>query len=456
MPKNKITQEEFDQRVSKGVEEFGISRSRAVELLKTKFDVREKTATEKAGDFAVSALDKVVRGLDLAGGAVRAGGAAAFESATGKDVSRPEDLQRALVGKAPTSDELLDRAGIGKGQTINLPLLGEVSARGAAGLGLDIATDPLTFLTLGGAGVAKAALRPVATTAKGIGKGLQKSALSKVDRKLAAQGKKKLSTLIGEQGIKGTPDEVLDQIKDFSVATSGKVSEVLEEAAAKGITLEPTDLLDNVAAQTAKLRSSGSPKLTALADDIEEEVINILPAQAIDPAQANVIRQNIDNVISERVQLGGRAKKAAEKAQKTLADDLRKGIDKALGVEPGLQKQFKDIQGNLATALESQKPGNLPALANAEANRKAITSVDAILASGAAVDPVLTGAALGLKKTRDTFKNLGPSTRVGQSISQGAGQTAAQAGDVLLRRLLIEAQNPAPRTNQSAPADFTR
>lgn len=128
----------------------------------------DKDWEDKAMEYASSALEKVepvLKVLGYPGGLVRGSLAGLAETATGRDDL--VDINDVLKGNAPSSAEIMEKLGVSKGKSLSdvfpsmytetgkgLPLqkggLFDPSARGVAGLAVDVVTDPLTYL-MGGA-----------------------------------------------------------------------------------------------------------------------------------------------------------------------------------------------------------------------------------------------------------------------------------------------------------------
>lgn len=98
--------------------------------------------------------------------------------------------------------DVLRTAGVGELGSVNLPLFGRVTGRGALGLGLDIASDPLTFAKIGAA-------------AKGfVGPKIARNLLEPGETLLGAQaraGERSLLSFAGKPLVRGAP--VLDSFE---------------------------------------------------------------------------------------------------------------------------------------------------------------------------------------------------------------------------------------------------
>lgn len=106
--------------------------------------------------------------------------------------------------------DVLQTAGVGELGSVDLPLLGRVTGRGALGLGLDIPSDPMTWIGVGG-------------LTKGlVGPGIARNLLGKGETLLGAQaraGERSLLSFAGKPIIRGAPvldsfEKVVDVLKN--------------------------------------------------------------------------------------------------------------------------------------------------------------------------------------------------------------------------------------------------
>lgn len=106
--------------------------------------------------------------------------------------------------------DVLQTAGVGELGSVNLPLLGRVTGRGTLGLGLDIASDPLTFTGVG------------AATKGLVGPKLARNLLEPGETLLGAQaraGERSLLSFAGKPLVRGAPvldtfEKVVDVLKN--------------------------------------------------------------------------------------------------------------------------------------------------------------------------------------------------------------------------------------------------
>lgn len=141
----------------------------------------------RAGALGSQGLSAAAKALDVARGTTTGPLlGAALELATGKPVYTAEDWKNAMnptnLKKFPTSAEMMDRAGIPAGAELSdyAPIYADPgtrhpwyqpekggaldpTVRGAGGMGVDAAIDPLTYLTWGGAAATKKAAAESAT-----------------------------------------------------------------------------------------------------------------------------------------------------------------------------------------------------------------------------------------------------------------------------------------------------
>lgn len=200
--------------------------------------------------LAAKALDYGLRGLDYAGGVARTGAGEVADAFIDGDNVTGDDWKRALVGKAPSSDELMDRYGVPEGGKVNLfpevkvPFTditlgqGETSAREAGGFVGDVALDPLTYVSLGGNQLAKGGLRaavaPLSQGAKKVGKAMYNSAFKKIDEKLLEKGTRPLSQVMFKNRAWGGPESLQRQVKEIGERLKAEREALYSEADALG------------------------------------------------------------------------------------------------------------------------------------------------------------------------------------------------------------------------------
>tara|TARA_Y100000296_G_C5180060_1_gene263669 strand:+ start:8450 stop:10093 length:1644 start_codon:yes stop_codon:yes gene_type:complete len=131
-------------------------------------------AVDTGKELLGKALDGAGRVLDYAGGNARTAITDVGDEVFGDgELIDGKDYSNALKGKAPTSSEILQRLGASDDWKTTV-----------AGLGLDIATDPLTYLTLGASSLGKAgkALRAFEKPTKGLAKSIHAAPFRKLNK----------------------------------------------------------------------------------------------------------------------------------------------------------------------------------------------------------------------------------------------------------------------------------
>ena len=156
-----------------------------------------------------------------------------------------ENVGDAITGeKRFNFKQVLKKMGVGKGPTVDLPFLGDVSARGTAGLALDILLDPLNLVTLFG-------------TAKA-GKGLRKFLPNEVTDRMGAVAEnfgKQFSALKNAQITKATKE--IDDLRGLAVRLkqgNSKFIDAVIPGAAEGQAVQGPSKLIGKTNPAARLR----------------------------------------------------------------------------------------------------------------------------------------------------------------------------------------------------------
>lgn len=223
-----------------------------------------------------------LKALDYLGGLGRTA-VGSLGNLTGKKVVTADDAIQALLGNAPGSAEMLERAGVPEGASANLfPELpipftdirvgkGKTSMRDVGGLALDIATDPLTYLTFGTSGAAKAA-RPVSSLLEKAGEKTYKSGLKRIDQEVAKYGKSPVSDVLMKNRIAGSANSVYEQMDELGEQLLKERNEILSAAKEAGAEVSMKEAMIPVQERIASMRASRDPKLQKLADVLEKDV----------------------------------------------------------------------------------------------------------------------------------------------------------------------------------------
>lgn len=481
---------------------------------------------KEAGKTA--ALDYALPALDFAGGLMRAGGAGIYEAGKmaaaavdpfhtyeeyGPSVVKEGDFTRILTGKAPSADEYLERAGIGKGAELSDYLSGmynetgkgirlqkggwmDPSVRGTIGMALDTATDPLTYATLGGSAVAKqgakagfkssamrkldtvkeAALHPTKPVGKAVektgeliesgGDMLSASGVKNVDLALKERGKRPLSEILIENRIWGTNSTIHDSLDKLSDAASATRNSLYEQATAAGASVKQSNVLTEFSAYTDAIRKKqGTEAAKDLANQLEEFALKNIPDVDNIPIQqaSNIkseLRKNLPgNFYSPTGGLKPGVNQAIDELSSIYQRNIVREADKAV---PGLGKEINDVNSRWGTIIESDSPVSKEM--RKENRKNAITAVDT-LGTGmiaATTGNVRNAAIVGaVKKATDVLNSTAGRTGLGRAMSgvgrgvQATGRGGGPLLDVLTRQQGIEAGRNRRRVEEPTSAPMS-
>lgn len=358
-------------------------------------------------------LDAAGRVLDYPGGFARAGLASAASTLSGQDnVVKPEDLKAALKGKGPDSAEYLRRLGVGEGGSFNVPGLGKVTQRGAAGLALDIATDPLTAISklAKAAPYLKKALGAPGKVMEAAGEALYRSGLSKIDDKLAARGEDALSSLLIKEGAPVGTQAQIAQKASAMAETMGKLRQGLyDKINQAGVAIDTSQPFKKAEAVLAGMRRD--PTLHAAADTLQEMLNQYKSAGKVGVDVMSEWKTNLYESLPASAFDGfGKLKGRAKEFKGALASDFREAIIEAGNkADKGLGDAINALNEKWGTLLSAQKP-----LAGASGG-----VMDKL---GASIDGILLGSghgwALAGKKALDLGNTTAAKTAAGRVLME--------------------------------------
>jgi hypothetical protein len=406
-------------------------------------------------DLLMTGLDGAGRVLDAAGGGVRTALTGAADLAGGAvgmdpDLYREGDWDRALQGRAPGGSEILQRAGMDPGLK-----------NSALGMGIDIATDPLTYLSFGGSAAGKAAKAGRALTAseelaqrlakvtgveaaqKGIsavtepvGKWIYKNskALAEADQKLAEYGKKPLSDILLDNKVWGTAKTIEEKTDALAKAAIDQRNGLLAQAQKSGVKLPPEVVFQKAEEKAAKLLASesvDSRQAGKLLMERLEEVKSAMPEGGFTPMGAQEVKTDVYRGLGGKAYKEGRPITGSEsliQGEKALGRGLKEAqeaaVDQATG-KVGELKKLNETYGQLVTPADMLEKN-----VRQQVRSSPITTVDAM---SLWASPWLLAA----KKGGDLSKTNLFRTGVGNSIYH-YGAPAAQVA--LDRKLINEAE----------------
>ena len=317
----------------------------------------DESLTSKLMRYGGNTLGAIGKGFDALGGGdvVRPALASLAEGATGKNLYSSDELLNSInptnLKTFPSSSELMKRAGVPEGAKLSDYVGGygqpgqspwyqpekggllDPTLRGTGGFGMDVATDPLTYLTLGLGPIGKKALAEGATrmateeaaraNAGPIGRVLQKAgdigsnAIDKVTSPLQALAQKLGQSKVGQglnsalqlpseavgslgeklynapvlaaehegqkfgkQGVAQTmydsgianPLNLAQKTQDVTNTLMNKSNGILRKAGDAGAALDMKAAMNPAREQAAKIRAEGRPNQQWVADALEKAV----------------------------------------------------------------------------------------------------------------------------------------------------------------------------------------
>jgi len=385
-------------------------------------------------------LEYTGRVLDYPGGLLRTGIAQAGEALSPKsDIVTKEDWSMALKGKAPTSAEYLERAGLEPGPSVELPILGDTSLRDVEGFALDVATDPLSLVAKG--------LKPVGRALEGAGKSTYRSAFKKIDERTAESGAKKLADVLLEHGAPtGTTKKISGDINNISSGLLDKRSKLYKEGSDLGAKVDVESAMKDAIGETQRLKTTRGAE--GLGQELEQNISSLfeksgpkdmfgnsekikLPPLSLQ--EASELKTRLYDTLPQNVfDRFGRVKGDAKKLTKLQARGLKEEIVKqANAVKPGLGDEIDKLNIDLGALMSSKQPLKMQIRRGETPN--ALTSVDAML--GALASP----GALATKKAADLSKTTYLRTKLGKGL-MNAGKSGRV--DQALERSLINMSRP--------------
>jgi len=385
-------------------------------------------------------LDAAGRVLDYPGGFMRAGLASAAGLASGQgEVVTPEDLKAAAVGKGPNAAEYLKRLGVSEGGSMNLPGFGRVTVRGAEGLALDIASDPMTVLAKTAKSIPYIGkiLNMPGKAADALGEAIYKSAVAGTDAKLAARSGEAGATAVGDALVaNGAPvgglAKLAQKVSDIS-NTMGNVRQGLYDRFEQlgGKIDMPDDMFKNARGVIDNLRKN--PTLRGLADEFEENVNKYQAEGFTSMSDMSKWKTQLYDSLPKGAFNGPALTNPGKMFKAALASDFKRRIISAgEEVEPGLGKAIDELNTKWGPLLEAQ-----PQMAKAAG---ASTSL------GKTIDAATLAAAgpkgFAVKKAFELATSPYAKTLAGKALMTGGRNGIATA--VANRGLIDSQQPPAP------------
>jgi hypothetical protein len=349
------------------------------------------------------ALEMAGRTLDLPGGIARTLYQGAVDIPyylrTGNTVTKPEDYKNMLTGNAPTSEEFMARQGIE-----------DTGGRTAVGLAKDIALDPMTYMTLGAAPLARG-------TAKA-GKSIYKSGLKAIDLEAAKYGKEPVSDILMKEGVTGSAEQIQKRIDELAEGYKRERDYILKKADEAGGQVSMKEAMAPLKTKIDDIRASKDPALQSVADTMDEDLAKYVElGEDIKPSVGSSYKSSVYNQIPGSNYANATQTPVGKSLQKEKARGLKDAVETAVEKSTGKQNaaELKELNDKLGRMLTSRKKAGMEAAK--EINKNAFTSVDAMIA-GLGGDNAVKG--LALKKAADIAKMTGPRTKVGKAMVDNA------------------------------------
>jgi len=429
------------------IDKKGASEQEAHGFVKQKFGVDlSPSIGQMAKDAGMATLRGVGSALDYAGGNVRNAVAQGADAALGTELTQEGDTMRALKGDAPSSSEYLGRGGMEEGWK-----------RTGAGLALDIASDPLTYATLGIAPALKgastvaklgrmeklaeglkvlsgarnvgsldkilaAAQNPLEILTPKAGTAVYKSAFTPVETKIEQEmlGKKTpISEILMNEGFVGNSSQALEKVRKLNKEAGAQIGDAV--SAAEGKVLTPTDEIFSKSQQKIdELALSKDPETRAMAEKLQENLDATMSnmGNVVDPKEALSLKRQIDSKLNSKAWKISESGTAKDQIYKQMAMDIKdNAIQMPLSNLPEQDLYNSVLKANkefAATDKTVQKA--LLQQAKNESRRKAISVIDTGLAAGAIASPQYMLPILAGKKAGQALGSTRGKTTIGSAM----------------------------------------
>lgn len=404
----------------------------------TKYQNVEQDKPKESKSALGTALDLGFRILDYPAGFIRTGLAEVGDAFVDGNKVTGEDWKNTLYVKAPTSAELIKKLGFGN-QNDTPDIL-----RGTGGFALDIATDPLTYLSLGTLPVLKNAHKsvnlglnflsqPFRTTFQPVAKSIYKSTFNKADEVSKQFNKTPISEIAWKNNIKGTQRGINKKLNARANFLSTQADEILDKAAQAGAKTDFYGAFLDVQKNSRKnldnldvLKNKSLKKGNKLINDMiskasPEEILG-----GIDVKRANELKRSFYNNMPKKTYGGFAGTDAGLNHIKNISRSLKEGVETGVErVSPSLKKSLKETNdelGGIVTAIKS-----LENSADIAGRKNLISEIDAL-------SFMHSPATLGLKQTVKAGNTPFARTYGGKALYKSMPYS-----DILLRSTMREA-----------------
>ena len=412
-------------------------------------EVLDSTFDPSVANMFMKPLQALGRVTDYAGGVVRGPLVAApLEAVTGEDVFRGDEYKAALNplsgANYPSSADLLNRAGAGHRPGV-----------GVAGLAMDLATDPLSYLS-GGASEGARALNIPAREIEKRGVGMWRSAFKNLDTEALKKGKMTPpSQIMQEAGIRSWGARGINtQMAKLAEDLLGQRDAILAQATKLGATVSPEAsslYLKEMAGKYLNLRDSSAKELGKVlleeADNLEKSLrperdlmTRQITREAANPSEASDLKSYFYKGVTPK-NWEPYAMNPTLSSEKNIAKSkgLKESTEQAVGQTLGkdAEKKLIDTNDKLGSLLSTRKK-ELGEVSKAEA-KNLFTAVDALqigTLGALEASPELTLKAIALKKLADALNLQGVRSQAGSALQRfGTGKVTGPAFSGVVRRI---------------------
>lgn len=354
------------------------------------------------------------KALDYTSGLGRTAAALAADPFMKEELLKKGEGFKALTGEAVPGEELLKRAGVEEMGSVHVPGMGDVTGRDVAGAVGEIATDPLTYVSLG--------VIPA-------GKMLYKSGLKNIDKALSKKGVAPVSDVLMKEKIWGTTKGIQGKAKALEESLNARRARILEAADKMGAKADPLMASKGAAEEIARIKRD--PGLRPMAEQLEGKLQSYIAEGPQTLTQMNEWKSNLYNTMpATAFDKYGKLLPPAKKFEKKLASGFKTEIEKgASSASAGAGEQLAKTNRDLGSLIAAKKP--MAQQVDRAATQNVLSSVDAGIGGYAIHNPVQGGAILGLKKLGDLSKTTAFRTGAGLAIDNPILRSAYLAGQVI-------------------------
>lgn len=294
--------------------------------------IQTQQATPTQASDEPSSMDKAIdyagRVLGYPGGIARTVVAGAVDPFVDADLIQSGDIGRTIRGKAPTSEEILSRG--------NVPLSG--GQKFWTGLALDTVADVGASAGIGALG--KAAF-----------KGLYKLPFSKMDLVSRALGKKPISDIAFEQGIRGGKEAIATQVNQTVRKLTDARNALLDAADKRGAFINYRAATQDAQALARQMHVDPDPAIRKAAKELQDMVSEYATMPQTGVLKGSSVKTNLTEQIKNEAFDPTKRSGPKEKLQKTLSGGIRKAVEQGVDSVGGDVARLKSLNTDIGGLL---------------------------------------------------------------------------------------------------------